>query len=204
MPDYQELNLYKIVAQLASQNTFSEQASICLLAFTIASFRIRLRKEVSARLAHDVRQGAHARKVMESYQIWFGEGAELAILRMLGLFDRPADEKALAALLRPPVIRALTESLTNLSHREWRAILARLRRARLLAAEDPQNPGSLDAHPLVREYFGEQLRSQRTETWKECNKRLYDHYQMLAPHLPDNFREMEPLFLAVICGCGTR
>jgi hypothetical protein len=24
---------------------------------------------------------------------------------------------------------------------------------------------------------------------------------MLAPRLPDNFKEMEPLFLAVICGC---
>jgi hypothetical protein len=35
---------------------------------------IRFRKEVSEGLAHDVRQGAHARKVMESYQIWFGEG----------------------------------------------------------------------------------------------------------------------------------
>ena len=35
---------------------------------------IRRREEVSARLAHDVRQGAHARKVMESYQslVWRG------------------------------------------------------------------------------------------------------------------------------------
>jgi hypothetical protein len=47
---------------------------------------IRRREEVSARLAQDVRQGAHARKVMASYQDWFGEGPELAILRMLGLF----------------------------------------------------------------------------------------------------------------------
>jgi serine/threonine protein kinase len=43
---------------------------------------IRRRQEVSARLAHDVRQGAHARKVMESYQSWFGEGPELAILHI--------------------------------------------------------------------------------------------------------------------------
>src|SRR5262249_47960112 len=49
---------------------------------------IGFRKEVSARLVHDVRQGAHARKVMESYQTWFGEGPQLAVLRMLGLFDR--------------------------------------------------------------------------------------------------------------------
>ena len=123
---------------------------------------IRCRNEVSGHLAHDVRQGVHARKVMESYQTWFGEGPELSVLRMLGLFDRPADEKALAALLKPPAIPGLTESLTDLSPTEWRTILARLRRARLLAGEDPHNPGHLDTHPLVREYFGEQLRSQRT------------------------------------------
>jgi hypothetical protein len=58
---------------------------------------IRRRKEVSEHLAHDVRQGVHARKVMESYQTWFGEGPELPVLRMLGLFDRPADEKAFEA-----------------------------------------------------------------------------------------------------------
>src|SRR5271165_3930473 len=107
---------------------------------------------------------------MESYQTWFGEGPELSILRMLGLFDRLADEKALAALLRPPVIRGLTESLTDLSPTEWRGIFGRLRRARLLAGEDLHNPGQLDTHPLVREFFGEQLRSQRTEAWKECNQ----------------------------------
>ena len=163
---------------------------------------IRCRKEVSERLAHDVRQGAHARKVMESYQTWFGEGPELSVLRMLGLFDRPADEKALGALLKSPAIPGLTESLTDLSPTEWRTILAKLRRARLLAGEDAHNPGQLDTHPLVREYFGEQLRSQQRDAWKECNRRLYHHYRTLAPQLPDSFREMEPLFLAVICGCN--
>src|SRR5271165_3287152 len=128
---------------------------------------IRCCKEVSKRLAHDVRQGVHARKVMESYQTWFGEGPELSILLMLGLFDRPADEKALGALLRPPAIRGLTEPLTDLNLTERRTILARLRRARLLASEDPHHPGQLDTHPLVREYFGEQLRNQRSEAWKE-------------------------------------
>jgi tetratricopeptide (TPR) repeat protein len=162
---------------------------------------IRFRNEVSGHLGHDVRQGAHARKAMESYQTWFGEGPELSVLRMLGLFDRPADEKAIAALLKPPSIPGLTESLTDLSPTTWRTILAKLRRARLLAGEDPHNPGQLDTHPLVREYFGEQLRSQQTNAWKECNRRLYHYYRTLAPELPDNIREMEPLFLAVICGC---
>ena len=138
---------------------------------------IRSRNEVSGHLAHDVRQGAHARKVMKSYQTWFGEGPELSVLRMLGLFDRPAEEKAIAALLKPPAIPGLTESLTNLSPTEWRTILARLRRARLLAGEDPHNPGYVDTHPLVREYYGEQLRGQRSDAWKECNKRLFNYYR---------------------------
>ena len=113
---------------------------------------IHCRKEVSEYLTHDVRLGVHARKVMESYQTWFAEGPELSVLRMLGLFDRPVDEKVLGTLLKPPAIPGLTESLTDLSPNEWRTILARLRRARLLAGEDPQNRGHLDTHPLVREY----------------------------------------------------
>jgi hypothetical protein len=87
---------------------------------------------------------------MESYQTWFGEGPELSILRMLGLFDRQISESALGALLRPPAIRGLTESLTDSSPTERRTIFARLRRARLLAGEDPHNPAQLDTHPLVR------------------------------------------------------
>ena len=162
---------------------------------------IRCRKEVLGHLGDDVRQGVHARKVMKSYESWFGEGPELAVLRMLGLFDRPADERAFEALLKPPAIPGLTEELTDLSARQWQAILARLRRARLLAGEDPHNPGDIDTHPLVREYFGEQLRNEREVAWRECNRRLYHYYRILAPELPENFREMEPLFLAVICGC---
>ena len=50
---------------------------------------------------------------MESYQTWFGEGPELSVLRMLGLFDRPVDEKTFGSLLKLPAIRSLTESLTD-------------------------------------------------------------------------------------------
>jgi serine/threonine protein kinase/tetratricopeptide (TPR) repeat protein len=163
---------------------------------------IRCREEISARLADDVRQGFHARRVMESYQTWFGEGPELSVLRILGLFDRPADPRALGVLLKSPPIPGLTESLIGLKPTALRSTFGRLRRARLLAGEDAHNPGQLDTHPLVREYFGEQLRNQQTEAWKECNRRLYHYYRNLAPQLPENFGEMEPLLLAVICGCN--
>jgi hypothetical protein len=191
------------------RNASDEFSGHCLALTLLGSYLsdayngdIRCREEISKRLAHDVRQGIHARKVMESYQAWFGEGPELSVLCMLGLFDRPADENALGALLKSPGIPGLTESLTDLSSTEWQMILARLRRARLLAGEDPHSPRHLDTHPLVREYFGEQLRNQQTDAWKECNRRLYHYYRTLAPQLPNNFGEMEPLFSAAICGCN--
>ena len=163
---------------------------------------IRFRNQLSQRLGQDVRQGAHVRKVMESYQSWFGEGAELSVLRMLGLFDRPIDEKMLRVLLEPPAIGGLTESISDLSPIQWRTTVAKLRRARLVAAEDPNNPGHLDTHPLVREFFGEQLRRERLDAWRECNRRLYNYYVRVAPQFPETFRDMEPLFLATICGCN--
>src|SRR6516164_180339 len=162
---------------------------------------IRCREDVSARLTDDVRQGAHARKVMASYQSWFGEGAELSVLRLLGLFDRPADDKTLGRLLKPPAISGLTEPLPDLSPAEWRTLVARLRRSQLLAGEDQHHFGQLDAHPLVREYFGDQLRSQHAAAWREANRRLYEHYRMLAPALPESVRDLEALFLAASCGC---
>jgi len=70
-----------------------------------------------------------------------------------------------------------------------------------LADEDPYDVGRLDVHPLVREYFGEQLRDQRKEAWQETNRRLYEHYRALATPLPESLRAMELLLVAVICGC---
>jgi hypothetical protein len=195
--------------ELELRSASDEFGGHCLALTLLGSFLtdahkgdIRHRKEVSVRLSQDERQGVHARKVMESYQTWFGEAPELSVLRILGLFDRPADQTAIEVLLKPPAIPCLTESLTGLSPTEWRTILAKLRRARLLAGEDLHSPGDLDTHPLIREYFGEQLRNQRTDAWKECNRRLYNHYRTLAPQLPGSFREMEPLFSSVICGCN--
>jgi hypothetical protein len=123
---------------------------------------------------------------MTSYQTWLGEGLELSVLRFLGFFDRPADVRVVEALLKLPVIAGLIELLVDLDPAEWRAVLAQLRRARLPTEKDPLQPEQLDAHPLVREYFGEQLRSQRNAAWKEGHRRLYEHYRGLAPPLPDS------------------
>ena len=103
----------------------------------------------------------HARRVMESYEKeWLaGQPILLAILHCVGLFDRPASGDCLEALRAKPAIPGLTDALVDLSDEQWRRAVARLREVRLLAPVDPSDPEALDAHPLVREWFGERLKA---------------------------------------------
>jgi tetratricopeptide (TPR) repeat protein len=101
----------------------------------------------------------HAFGVISAYEKYFeAEGEkgrrQLAILRLLGLFDRPASADSLAVLRKEPAISGLTEPLVGLSPALWKTNLKRLADAGLI----DENAGTVDAHPLIREYFARQLR----------------------------------------------
>lgn len=161
---------------------------------------VRKRREVDLEKA-DERQGGHAFRVIAAYARWLGEGPELAILRLLGLLDRPADELSLAALRAAPAIPGLTGPLVGLDSEDWSFAVATLREHGLLAAAEPKEQATLDAHPLVRIYFAEELEQYQLEAWKEGNRRLYDYLQKAAPEYPDTLAEMQPLFACVVHGC---
>jgi len=152
-------------------------------------------------LTQERKRGGHARRVMASYERWFRNEPELDILHVMGLFDRPAESGAIQALRAEPPIEGLTEKLQELSEADWRFAVDNLRRVRLLAGEDPHNPGTLDCHPLVREHFGEQLEAGHPEAWRQAHGRLYEYYKSQAPHQPDTLEEMMPLYAAVAHGC---
>ena len=62
----------------------------------------------------DATQGGHAFRIMAAYETWFGRAGgpgarELAALRLLGFFDRPAEAGCLAALRQAPPMAGLTE-----------------------------------------------------------------------------------------------
>jgi tetratricopeptide (TPR) repeat protein len=161
---------------------------------------IRRRKEVDLGNAAE-RLGGHALRVIRAYAQWLGEGREVAVLRLLGLFDRPAAQEALAALRAAPAIPGLTEALVGLSEEEWEWAVSSLREHGLLLRGDSKEPGVLDAHPLVRVYFQEELEKERPQAWEAGNLRLYEHLQKAAPDLPETLEEMEPLYAAVLHGC---
>lgn len=162
---------------------------------------IQRRREIE-NLFDDTRYGDNAQKMIAAYETWLGEGIELAILRLLGLFDRPADAASVSALREAPVIVGLTEPLQHFKAREWNQAVAKLRRIKLLGEASPNEPGTIDAHPLVREHFKQQLKRERPDAWREGNNRLYEHLKRTAKELPDTIEEMSPLYAAVAHGCA--
>ena len=147
------------------------------------------------------KQGAHARRVMASYEHWLEGKSELEILRLMGLFDRPAEKGALEALRKEPAIQRLTDTLQKLKDADWKYAINNLRNLRLIAQEDPHEPDTLDCHPLLREHFGEKLKAENPEAWREAHGRLYEYYKAAAKEFPDTIEEMAPLFVAVLHGC---
>tara|TARA_R110002072_G_scaffold302710_2_gene487702 strand:+ start:244360 stop:246594 length:2235 start_codon:yes stop_codon:yes gene_type:complete len=147
----------------------------------------------------EVREGrGHAFRVFAAYEDWLlkeNREVEVAILRLLGLFDRPATPDCLAALCEQP-LPGLSEPLAGLGKRQWTAAVNRLRGLNLIETSEwhpvevtgyseedakavwnegeyrhdlgPPQPfalvsqplplnHSLDAHPLLREYFAWRL-----------------------------------------------
>ena len=149
-----------------------------------------------------VERGRHPRRVLEAFARRFGSpGPEVELLLLLGLFDRPALPGALAALRAAPAIPGLTEGLAGLSEAAWEKLLQKLRTGKLIAEEDRHQPELVDAHPLVREHFGERLEKEHPEAWKEGHWRLFDIYSSSADPLPDTPDGLAPLFAAVYHGC---
>jgi tetratricopeptide (TPR) repeat protein len=165
------------------------------------------------------------RRVMAAFAVRFGaDSAEVEVLRLLGLFDRPATKAAIDALTTKPAIPGLTDRLVVLNESGWQGLLARLRATGMIAPRRRDSPElekldrwlamglvppasllmaeEIDAHPLLREHFGAELREAHPEVWRAGHARLYEYFRELPEkHQPDTLEEMAPLFQAVFHGC---
>lgn len=158
------------------------------------------------RLTVEVREGGHARRIMATYAAWLeqhGGFDELTILHLIGLFDRPADPDAMRALLADPQMRTFTRGL-KLGGDAWNDAVNALREMGLLNRAFPDLPGTLDAHPLVREHFRDELRKDHPDWWLQGNRTLFGFYQTKAPPLPANSKDMNWLYAAVTHGCAAK
>ncbi|MEM6456226.1 MAG: hypothetical protein AAF772_14110, partial [Acidobacteriota bacterium] len=156
------------------------------------------RPEAIELLDPEAPEGQHAAKVLEAYDAWLGDTPERAIVRLMGLFDRPADGECVAALRKVPAIGGLTEVLVDLPESRWKRALTRLRRVGLLLGGAD---GELDAHPLVRTHAAARLEETMPEAWRAGHLRLYGHLTSSTEHQPDTAEGLLPLYQAVVHGC---
>ncbi len=192
----------------ASRDLGGHPLALTLLASLIKETQngdVRRRDHMRGLLADkDNTRHGHARRVMESYEEeWLADPPVLlAILHCVGLFDRPASGDCIRALRAKPAIPGLTDAFINHTDELWRRVVARLRGVRLLSPVDPSDPEALDAHPLVREWFGDRLKRTNEAAWKEAHSRLYEHlrdttHEGKTPTLAD----LAPLYHAIAHGC---
>jgi hypothetical protein len=198
---------------------------------------IRKRDLVKLAEADAEEQGGRAFRVMDAYVKWLereegelrarGPGLQavgpvpspgggrraLAMLSLLGLFDRPATADCLGALWTGEAIAGLTEPLVGLSEAQRNLTLHHLEDAKLLTVQRDASGAlvSLDAHPLIREYFSKKLREQETASsasslqpsaFRLAHRRLYEHL-CASTHEGDTptLEALQPLYQAVAHGC---
>jgi hypothetical protein len=153
--------------------------------------------------------GERARFVMAAYETRFAKGGsrhlELTILKLVGLFDRPAPGLALETLFEAPAIKGLTDQYVAMSVQEraqnYRIALRRLRTLDLISAANPHQKDDVDAHPLVRAYFGKQLKDGNPGAWREAHERLSKYYSQLMPQKPRKAHELDVVFYALYHCC---
>jgi tetratricopeptide (TPR) repeat protein len=173
---------------------------------------IRKSDQVKFEKADAATQGGYAFKTIGAYERWLNEGGkdgarQLAVLRLLGLFDRPADAGCLQALRREPAIAGLTEPLIGLDGDDWNLTISSLTDCGLatVQSDEPEIRNSqfaIDAHPLIREYFAKQLREKKPESWRGAHRRLYEHLCETTPDKPQpTLEDLQPLYQAVAHGC---
>ena len=152
----------------------------------------------------DARGHDHAQRVMQAYESeWLKDEPVLtAILRVVGLFDRPATAGCIAALRDRPAIEGLTDTLVDLTFDQWADSVSTLREVHLLDPEEPTAPNVLDAHPLIREWFGERLRQVNEAAWKAAHGRLYEHLRDATKEgEKPTLEQLAPLYQAIAHGC---
>ncbi|MDM8547366.1 hypothetical protein QUF61_12790 [Candidatus Venteria ishoeyi] len=162
---------------------------------------VRCHQEVALLDAADVEYfGGHAQRVMRSYEQFFGEdSAEIALLKVLSLFDRPVCWEEVMVVLEPSLIQGLTDKLghvekqggflgffqhetfVRLDDKHWAVLLQRLGEARLLN-------NSADAD------LGDEVVIAQSEDWTPL--KVFDTHPLIREHfaaglqrMPDVWRE---------------
>jgi len=115
------------------------------------------------------------------------------------LAEQPPESLRPEARPLPDELTHLTAPLADLSPTKWRRLLKSLEKLHLI--QQAPEGGAVEAHPLLREYFAEELRRRFPEAARAGHRRLFEHLAGTAPYWPEGLDGLAPLYQAVHHGC---
>ena len=123
------------------------------------------------------------------------------MLRLVGLFDRPAKLQVIRCFWEAPPVVGVTEPIEGFTKERWFRLAEQLRDLGLLWPRDEAEFDAIDAHPRVRAFFGERLREENEAAWRDCHRHIYQRLTATTEHQPDTLAGLQPLYQAVTHGC---
>ena len=164
------------------------------------------RRDTLPKLTDDTHpQGWQAQQLLAGYADALEGKEELGLLYVVSVFDQGVERGLILELIRALKARYQTAlnklKLTRLDEpQRWVDCFQRLRKQGLLLGD---NFDWLDMHPLVRDFFRQELQFRYAGIKKLIHQELYAYYQTLPEkEFPDTLEEMQPLFSAVAHGCA--
>lgn len=125
------------------------------------------------------------------------------LLRILGLFDRPAPWGALLALHRARVIPGMTVALHAADETAIVKALARLNQWGLLQIDLTDPAPTITTHPLITEHCAARIKKETPKAWPCAHSVLFDWFCNQADKLqPDKLAQIAPLYRAIQHGCA--
>ncbi len=152
-------------------------------------------------LAAEETDGGHALRIVQFYDqvSWAEYAPERVFLQLLSLLDRPMTGAEKNVLLAEA---ELAWPLRGLSELDWYQVHNHMSKLGLLVERKAGSQVQYDTHPLVRQYFNNQLRNQQNTLWQQAHFVLFEYFQRLpAQQLPNTLHSLEPLYRAVHHGC---
>lgn len=131
---------------------------------------------------------------------WSEDSPERLLLQLLGLLDRRMRN---GEKLELEVKLNAVQVLRHLPDEDNFRVAQYLRSLGLLCQEiTHQEQERYDTHPLIRQYFSQQLRQRHPESWQQAHRILFQYFQGVpTQEYPDTLQALMPLYEAVQHGC---
>ena len=177
---------------------------------------IRRRDVVAFESADLAVDGGLIFRMLAAFEKWFRAGGDfgmrrLAAMRIVGLFNRPAEADSIRALRSAPPLDGLTEALfirradtaEPVPEEDFHEVVSFLEEFGLLARVP--RTGALDCHRLIREYFATQVRRDSPQSWKQAHGRLFEHLNgTIKPIARPGLEDLQPAYRAAHHACEAK